>query len=152
VTLIELTISIAVIGIAVAGTLAVIQRASRASADPMVLRQATAIAEAYLDEITAKPFYDPDLGAGAGPCPAPESARPLFDNACDYNGLDDAGARDQSGAAIPDLSPYRVRVTVDAAAATLGALTGANSVERVDVRVTHSLPLDVTLSGYRTSY
>jgi MSHA pilin protein MshD len=88
----------------------------------------------------------------AGACPAPEASRDLFDNVCDYNGLDDSGARDQFGAAIAGLSPYRVRVTVDSASAVLGALTGPANVERVDIRVTHPLPLDITLTGYRTSY
>lgn len=152
VTLIELVISIVVIGIAVTGTLVVIQRTTRASADPMVQRQASAIAEAYLEEILAKPYYDPTLGAGGGACPAAGGARATWDNVCDYNGLDDAGARDEFGVAVANLSAYRVRVTVDSAAATLGALSGAANVMRVDVRVTHSLPIDMLLSGYRTSY
>jgi MSHA pilin protein MshD len=151
VTLVELTISIAVIGIALAGTLALVRRATVASADPLIQRQASAIAEAYLEEILLRPYYDPDLGAGAGACPAPEASRPLFDNVCDYAGLDDAGAHDQTGAAVAGLTPYRVRVSVDTAA-TLGSLSGPGSVLRVDVRVTHALPVDFTLSGYRASY
>ena len=151
VTLIELTISIAVIGIALAGTLALVQRAALASADPLVQRQASAIAEAYLEEILLRPYYDPDLGAGGGACPAPEASRPLYDNVCDYAGLDDSGARDQTGTAVTGLGPYRVRVSVDTGA-TLGSLSGSASVLRVDVRVSHGLPVDFTLSGYRTNY
>ncbi len=151
VTLIELVISISVIGIALAGTLALVQRTALASADPMIQRQASAIAEAYLEEILLRPYYDPDLGAGGGACPAPEASRPLFDNVCDYAGLDDAGARDQTGAAVAGLGPYRVRVSVDTGA-TLGSLSGSASVLRVDVRVSHGLPVDFTLSGYRTNY
>ena len=151
-TLIELAISIAVIAIAVGGTLLVISKTVRASADPMVQRQASAIAESYLEEILAKPYYDPTLGAGGGACPAAGGTRPTWDNVCDYNGLDDAGARDQFGAAVTGLSAYRVRVTVDSTTATLGALVGAANVMRVDVRVTHSLPVDLLLSGYRGNY
>ena len=152
VTLIELVISIAVIAIAVTGTLLVIARTTRASADPMVQRQASAIAESYLEEILAKPYYDPTLGAGGGACPAAGGPRATWDNVCDYAGLDDAGARDQFAVAVAGLSAYRVRVSVDSATATLGALTGAANVIRVDVRVTHSLPLDLVLSGYRANY
>jgi MSHA pilin protein MshD len=152
VTLVELVISIAVIGIAVTGTLVVIARTTRASADPMVQRQASAIADAYLEEILAKPFYDPNLGAGGGACPAAVGTRASWDNVCDYNGLDDAGARDQFGAAVAGLSAYRVRVTVDSASATLGGLSGATNVMRADVRVTHSLPIDMVVSGYRANY
>ena len=46
---------------------------------------------------------------------------------------------------------YRVRVNVDSAA-TLGGLSGANTVLRVDVRLTHTTQVDFTLSGYRTQY
>jgi MSHA pilin protein MshD len=152
VTLIELVISIVVISIAVTGTLLVIARTTRASADPMVQRQASAIAEAYLEEILAKPFYDPSLGPGGGPCPAAVGSRASWDNVCDYDGLDDGGARDQFGAAVEGLSAYRVRVTVDAAGATLGALSGPANVMRADVRVTHSLPIDLLVSGYRANY
>ena len=151
VTLVEMAISIAVIGIALAGTLEVVRRTTLASADPMIRRQASAIAEAYLEEILLRSYYDPDLGAGGGACPGAEASRALFDNVCDYHGLDDSGPRDQTGTALAGLEPYRVRVTVDGAA-TLGALSGSASVLRVDVRVSHGLPLDFTLSAYRTQY
>lgn len=150
-TLIELVISIAVIAIAVTGTLLAISRTVRASADPMVQRQASAIAEAYLEEILAKPYYDETLGAAGGACPADGGTRATWNNVCDYHGLDDAGARDQFGVAVAGLSAYRVRVTVDSATAALGALSGPSNVLRVDVRVTHPLPVDLLLSGYRGS-
>ncbi len=150
-TLIELVLSIAIIGVALGGTLGVIARTTVGSADPMLSEQALAVGEAYLEEIIAKPFFDPDLGAGGGTCPAPEGSRTLFDNVCDYAGLDDMGARDQLNSAIAALANYRVRVSVDTAD-SLGALTGADKVVRVDVRVTHTTLVDQTLSGYRTSF
>jgi MSHA pilin protein MshD len=150
-TLIELVISIVIISIAILGTLEVMRTTTLGSADPMLLKQATAIAEAYLEEILLKPFYDPDSGAGGGVCPTAEASRDLYDNVCDYNGLDDAGAVDQNGSAVAGLGTYRVRVSVDSAA-TLGALSGPADVMRADVRVTHSDRVDSTLSGYRTRY
>ena len=51
VTLVELVISIVVISIALAGTLAVMRRTTASSADPMIVRQAVGVAEAYLEEI-----------------------------------------------------------------------------------------------------
>ncbi len=152
VTLIELIITIVVISIALTGTLVVISRTVGGSADPMIVRQAVGVAEAYLEEIVLKPYYDPVLGAGGGVCPASDpNGRPEYDNVCDYNGLDDDGARNQEDAAVADLSSYRVRVTVDAAA-TLGALSGPTDVVRVDVWVTHPDGVDFTLSGYRANY
>ena len=151
-TLIELVITIVVISIAVTGTMVVIQRTIVGSADPMIVRQAVGISEAYLEEIMLKSYYDPVLGAGAGPCPAPDpNGRPEYNNVCDYNGLDDNGARDQAENAVADLALYRVRVTVDPNA-TLGALSGPADVIRADVRVTHPAGVDFTLSGYKANY
>lgn len=148
-TLVELVAAMVVIAIALGGTLALHRNVALASADAMGLAQAGAIAEAYLEEALLRPVYDPDLGPGGGACPAPEASRALYDNLCDYDGIDDAGARDQSGAATPGLGAFRVRVEVDAGA-RLGDLVGAPDVLRVDVRVTQGAAIDVALSGHRT--
>jgi MSHA pilin protein MshD len=141
VTLIELVISIVVIAIAASAVLGVLSRSVGRSADSMVMSQAVAIAEAYLEEITLRPFADPDGVDG-------ESSRADFDDVDDYNGLVDVGARDQFGAAIAALSQYTVAVTVVPST----ALTGVPGVdaERVDVRVTYSPNVTVTLSAYKT--
>ena len=149
-TLIELVISIVVIGVAVSGAMLAIQTTVGRSADPMLQQQAGAIAEAYLEEILTRRFYDPDLPAGP-PCPAAEASRDLFDNVCDYRGLDEAGARDQDGNAIAGLAGYRVRVDVDESA-NLNGLTGSSEVLRIDVRVNRGARVDITLSGYKTRY
>lgn len=148
-TLIELVAAMVIIAIALGGTLALHRNVALSTADGMGLAQATAIADAYLEEALLRPVHDPDLGAGGGACPAPEASRALYDNLCDYDGLDDAGARDQTGAATPGLGAYRVRVDVDPGA-RLGDLAGAPEVVRVDVRVTRGTAIDVALSGYRT--
>ena len=149
VTLVELTVSIAVLAVGLVGTLQVIRAVGGASADPMVRQQVAALADAYLNEILLKEFYDPDLGAAGGVCPTPEGARSLYDNVCDYDGLDDLGARDTTGTAIASLAAYRVRVEVDPND-TLGGLSGPANLLRVDVRVSVGANVDVTASGYRT--
>jgi len=150
-TLVEMVISIAIIAIAVSGTLLLVQKVAVHSADPMIERQALAIAQAYLEEILLRPYFDPSLGAAGGACPAPPGSRALYDNVCDYQGLDDPGARDQTGAAVAGLGAYRVRVAIDTAA-TLGDLSGSADVLRVDVRVTHPSAIDLRLSGFKARY
>lgn len=61
-TLVELVIAIAIIGIAVAGVLGVFTVASRYNADPVIRKQALAIAESLMDEILSRPYTycDPD--------------------------------------------------------------------------------------------
>lgn len=150
-TLVEMVISIAIIAIVVSGTLLLVQKVAVHSADPMVERQALAIAQAYLEEILLRPYWDPTLGSAGGACPTAPGSRALYDNVCDYRGLDEAGARDQTGAAVTGLAAYRVRVAVDTAA-TLGDLSGAGDVLRVDVRVTHPASVDLVLSGFKARY
>jgi MSHA pilin protein MshD len=141
VTLIELIVSIVVIAIAASAVLGVLSRSVGRSADAMVMSQAVSIAEAYLEEITLKPFADPD-GTDS------EAARVDFDDVDDYNSLVDVGARDQFGTAIAALSRYTVSVTVVASTA-LTSVPGADA-KRVDVRVTYAPNVTVALSGYRT--
>ena len=146
-----MTLAIVIIGVALTGTLLVMNQITRHSADPMIFEQAGSVAEAYLEEILLKSYYDPDTGAGGGICPAAEASRDLYDNVCDYNGVNDSGAKDQGGNGISGLENYQVQVTVDTTA-LLNGLTGSTNVVRVDVQVTNSTLVDLSLSGYRTEY
>ena len=140
-TLIELVISIVVISIAVSAVLGLLSSTASHSADSMVLSQAVSIAEAYLEEVSLKPFADPDGADG-------EVSRVDFDDVDDYDGHVDVGARDQFGNAIAALAGYTVSVAV----VPSSALTGVPSADaaRIDVRVRFSPAVDMSLSGYRT--
>jgi MSHA pilin protein MshD len=61
-SLIELIVFIVIVGAAVAGVLGALGIATRSSADPMIQKQALAIAEAVLEEVQLMPFTycDPD--------------------------------------------------------------------------------------------
>lgn len=139
-TLIELVISIVVIAIAASAVLGVLSGTVGRSADAMVLAQGVAIAEAYLEEISLKSFADPDGTDG-------ETLRPDFDDVDDYDGLDDAGARDQFGTPLAALAQYRVTVAVTPSAALAGV--PAAEARRIDVRVTHPGNVAVALTGYK---
>jgi MSHA pilin protein MshD len=141
VTLIELVVSIVVVSLAVAAVLGVLSYNAAHSADAMVVSQAAAVAEAYLEEISLKPFDDPD-GSDA------EAARADFDDVDDYDGLFDAGAADQFGVPIAALSGYDVAVSVTPSAALPGVPSSA--ALRIDVRVTRAPWVDFVLTGYRT--
>ena len=146
-TLVELVISLVVIGIVLSGSFLALRQTLLSSADPMLQQQAVAVAEAILEESLGKAYRDPDDG---NVCPAPEAARPLFDNVCDFQGYDETGVTTQEGVAVAGLETYRVRVAVDPAA-TLGSLSGSGQILRVDVRVNVGARVDLTLSGYRAN-
>jgi MSHA pilin protein MshD len=139
-TLIEVVISIVIVAIAVGAVLGVLSQNARHSADALVLSQAVSIAEAYIEEITLKPFVDPDADG--------EAVRADFDDVDDYDGLVDAGAADQFGNPIPALAAYTVSVDVSPSAA-LPSIGAADAV-RVDVRVQYAPYVDFALSAYKT--
>ena len=121
----------------------------------MLQSQAQYVARAYLEEILAQGYSDPDaVEAGEN--------RASFDDVDDYNGLSVNGclstsaacpslgtcACDQAGAPMDDLKGYTVTVAV--APTTLGAVGAL----RVDVNVRHTVHpnVNVTFSSYRTNY
>jgi len=138
-TLVELVVAIVIIGVALAGVLMVFIRNTGSSADPLIWHQATAIAEAYLEEALTKNFT---VGPG--------NTRQTFDDVLDYN-FTDVGARDQNGFAISGLEGYTVQVQ-----AVLEALNGIPNTDAVRVTVTVMPAISpsstVAISGYRTNY
>ena len=140
VTLVELIVTIVVIAAAVSAVLAVVTATAARSADNLLQAQAVVIGESYLSEILQKPFgFD---------CAA-TCTRLQMDKVGDYNNLVDLGVHAGSGAAVPDLGAYAVRVSVTNSA--LGAVPAAQS-ELVTVTVTSPNGQTLALSGYRTLY
>lgn len=127
-TLIEMVVSIVIISVSLTAVMMVIVQVGRSSADPMVRTQATAIAQAYMDEILVQALNDPDGGESGG-AEAGET-RATYDDVSDYHGLaDTGGARDQMGVAIAGLEGYNVNVAVTA------SVIGGYPAKRVLVNV-----------------
>lgn len=171
-TLVELVLFIVVVGVGVAGTLKAFDYAARDSADPLVRKQALAIAESLLQEIQQMPFTycDPDdpavsTATSAAACAVSEAAGPEagetrfsaatpFDNVNDYNGYDSAleappGIKDITGAAIAGLAAYNAAVTV--APVAFNGIAAADAL-LITVTVTGPANTTVVVNGYRTRY
>lgn len=175
VSLIEVLLFIVIVGIAAGGILMVFANTTRASADPLIRKQALAIAESLLEEIRLQPFTfcDPDdanaataTGAfvGAGGCAAtveamgPEvgggetryAALTPFDNANDYNGFAMAGGiLDITNTTIAGLGAYSATVAV--APLAFGGIA-ATEAQQISVTVTGPGNVSVTLDGIRTRH
>lgn len=165
-TLVELIVAIVVIAVGVAGVMLAFNNAVRSSADPMLAKQALAIAEALLEEVQLAPFTfcDPDDPAAEeadapGDCTIPVTsaadARP-FDNVNDYNGPLNNGfilnpIADVSGVPVPGLGGYSAAISV--APTALGPITAATG-DAVLITVTVTAPdgQAYALEGYRTRY
>jgi len=166
-SLIELVMFIVIVGVAVAGVLSVLTVTAHHSADPMIQKQAQAIAEAMLEEIELQPvtYCDPDdanaaTAASAAGCAStveaigPEAAEnrftsPLFDNVNDYHGYAASPIVDITNTPVAGLASYAVSVSITQAGAAFAL--PADEVLQIDVQAT-SGNTDVTVTGYRFRY
>jgi len=145
-TLVELILSIVIIGIALSGILLVMNRNLGTSSDPLIQHQAIAIAESYLEEILEKPFVDPQAPDG-------ETNRSEYDDIDDYNAIVSQVPTDQNGNAIAGLGSYRVTVTVvNEAIGPAGNQAPLAQAFRVTVSVLTPSNSNLQISGYRTNF
>ena len=149
-TLIEIIVTIVVVGIAATALLGVFSNLARSSADPALRQQATTIAESYLEEILLRSFDDPQGGENGLGSLEGESGRAEYDDVQDYSNLAAGPVADQFGNPIAALSAYTVSVTVGSV--ELDSAIPLADTLRVDVRVAHPAIDDIVLSGFRTRY
>lgn len=178
-SLIELIMFIVIVSVALAGILLVMNTVTRNSADPIIHKQALAIAEAMLEEVELMPFTfcdpnDPAAGlittVSTAPCTAPAGGEVIgpeagetrydptfpFDNVSDYDGFNmAAGAlRDITNTPVGPAG-YRVVVAVaNNVIPVVGASTVIPATEALHITVTVTGPdnLDVVVEGIRTRY
>jgi MSHA pilin protein MshD len=153
-SLIELIVFIVIVTTAVAGILTVMNVTVRSSADPMIRKQALAIAEAVLDEVLARDFANPTGGFTESSATCVNRA--LYDDVSDYHCFNAAstnridGSETLGATSIANLSAYAASIDIDAATAALG-LTAGTEVKTVTVVVTGNNE-SISLRGYRTNY
>jgi MSHA pilin protein MshD len=143
-TLIEMIIFIVVVAAGMAGILQVINTTVARSADPMVRKQAIALADSVLEEVLQKAYTDPGGGTG-------ETTRATFDDVDDYNGKTQTIFTDWAAAG---LSSYNLTISVST---PFNRAVGGTAVQVKTVTVTVSRgtgadAVSVSLSGYRTNY
>jgi MSHA pilin protein MshD len=164
VTLVELIVAVVIISVALAGVLAAFNASVRGSADPMVSKQMTSIAEALMEEVqqAAFTFCDPndaaaETASSVADCTTPEvmgaeagDTRP-FDNVSDYHGLSLATITDEAGVAVPSLAGYSATISV-APVSLFWVAAASGDLLQVTVRVTAPNGQTFTLDGYRARY
>lgn len=145
-TLIELIVAIVIIGIGLAGVLVTFNTTVRSSADPMVRKQMSAIADEMMEEILLKPF-----AVAAPDPPFAGCARLTYNDVRDYNGYSAVNICDIDGTTV--LSGYGVSVSVSPPAASPVSLSGVAATDQLTVRVnvTHGSE-SYALTGWRTCY
>jgi MSHA pilin protein MshD len=170
ISLVELIMFIVIVGVALAGILLVMNVTTKNSADPLIHKQALAIAESLLEEVELMPFTycDPDDPAAVtansttdctapagGEAMGPETGEtrystPAFDNVNDYNNFHmtpAGGIQNITNTTV--LTGYDALVTI-----TQPGLSGIAGAETLLINVTVTGPdnFTVTLEGFRTRY
>lgn len=171
ISLVELIMFIVIVSLGIVGILSVMNVTVRASADPMLRKQAMAIAESLLEEIELQPFtycFPTDAnastavntaactgGAAGSEDVLPAAARVsnalnvprTANNVADYNKLSLPVIYDINGAAV-GTAGYSAVVNITQVA----ALAPNNDALRIDVTVTDPGATTYTLTGYRFRY
>lgn len=168
ISLIELVLFIVIVSVGIAGILSVMNVTTRASADPLQRKQALAVAEALLEEVSLLPFTDcdPDGLQANGSCTQPEILGPEpgesrtslstpFDNVNDYNGFAlNGGGTDLGNSAnvtVPDGYAAAVSVASDTNFGQGATVLPAVDALRITVTVAYGTD-SIVLEGYRTRY
>lgn len=149
VSLIELVMFIVIISIALLALLGVMNTVTKGSADPMLHKQALAIAESLLEEIEAQDFTMPTgVTATSGPVNAGNRAAG-YHIISEYNGFAMAGITSINGAAVSGLAAYSA--SVSAVNQALGTIPATSAVQ-ISVTVTPPSGDAITAVGYRVAY
>jgi MSHA pilin protein MshD len=149
VTLIELVIFIVIISVGLVGILSVMNITTRNSADPMVRKQAMAIAEAVLEEVLSKDGNPANTlpETDFSNCSNRVSYVGVWDYAC-FDGVPAtaviSGVNTLGSSAIPALAGFAATVAV--ASVTVSGV----ALQRVEVTVNGGNQT-ITLFGYRAS-
>lgn len=167
VSLIELVLFIVIVGVATSAILGVMNLATSHSADPQLRKQALAVAEGMLEEITLAriTYCDPtdpsaETANSSAGCAIPEGMgqeaggvdRP-YDNVSDYGSASGAAVKYTTDAADSPFSATGGALTalVTVTAASLNGLP-AGEVLHIEVRVPYGDKQEIVLDGYRTRY
>jgi len=155
ISLVELIMFIVIVGVALAGILLVMNVTTKGSADPLIHKQALAIAESLLEEIELQDFSNPDGGfTPAIPGSPTQAERASFDDIMDFNGFATTGAFPANGAAlaVPGLESYNVSVVVLKPLAADWGNIAAASAARITVTVAGPSGQSIEAVGYRVDY
>lgn len=146
VSLVELIMFIVIISIAVTGVLLVMNRVTGHGADPLIRKQAIAVAESLLEEIELQDFIS---ASGVTSAVTQVNRATVYHIVSDYNGFATTGIFTPDNTAVAGLSNYNVAVAV--APGAFGAIPAASAAV-ITVTVTDPSSQTTQATGYRVAY
>jgi MSHA pilin protein MshD len=165
-TLIELVMTIVIIGVAVAGVVGAFSLMAGRSADPLNQSRAIALSQLYMDEILAKQFaHKSPLGGGTvntskADCSnigvddigVDDESRSTFNDVDDYDVLDDYPPKNSEEDSLNGYSSFRVSISVQCAGNDIDALAQNHQTKRIDITITDPSGNDYLFSAYRGNF
>lgn len=141
-TLIELIFFIVVVAVGAVGILVVMNESVGRSADPMLRKQAAALADSILEEVLLKAYCDPDGVSG-------EATRDTMDDVSDFASITETLETATVFTGMPaSLNKYKVEIG-PIVTTTLGTVPA----KQVGITVTAVISGEsVGMVGYRTRY
>ena len=146
-TLVELLIFIVVVGVGLTGILQVVNTVVTSSADPVVHKQAMAIAESILEEIMLKEYVNPVGGYDVATPNAVATDRALFDDVDDYKSRTATEIQLLFTDTLAQVPGYTIAIVVGNEA----ALSGVAATKKITVTVSKGSD-SVSLSSYRANF
>lgn len=157
ITLVEMIITIVIIGIALAGTITALSTVVGRSSNTLIQTRTIALAQAYLDEILSLPF---DRAVPPGGVPAYSgncrviggnaNARESFRAVDQYDGLDYSPPQLLSGLEGEGYDGFSVRVSVSCVGPEIGLPDG--HAKRIDVQIDTPLNTTAVFTAYRGNF
>jgi MSHA pilin protein MshD len=145
-TLIELIIAVVIISVGLAGVLAVFSTSVSGSANPVIHKQMTAIAEGMMEEIVLKTYSGSTTSATPG-C----VSRTGYTTIWNYNNYSTTSQIcDAGGNVITALNGYSMSVSVVADATTFST-SNVTAAANITVTVSYGSQT-LSLTGWRTNY
>lgn len=166
-TLVELVMSIVLLGLALASVSVTMAHSAGRSSDGLWQVKVVELSDAYFAEILARRFDEnsapggiPACSISTTPCSAAVAfsdgeTRTQFDDVDDYDGLDESPPRDASGNVRSDYTGYRVQISVayaDAGMIAAYALDDATDAKVITARVSAPGQNPLTFTAYRGNY
>ncbi len=154
VTLVELVITIVVLGIALVAIVSAISNSVSRGSNILLQDRMIELSQAYMDEILGKRFDDATPMGGFPPVTAcniatEEADRADYDDVDDYDGISEAPTS-QTSASFADYTDYNVTVSVSCEGDEV-AVTNSRA-KRVTLVITDPRGQSITFSAYKGNY
>ena len=161
ITLIELLISIVVLGIALVAIVSVISGSAGRSSHILLENRTIQVAQAYFDEILSKRFAETTGTGGFPPAvgctisreeTAPGNGRAVFDDVDDYHGLNEAPSSQTASTFYGGSGNFNIRVDVSCADAANELGVPAGKAKRVTLTITDPNGRQRVFAAYKGNY